>query len=69
MIALFIEALPRPEGRQAYIDLAADLRPLLQGAEGYLSVERGEAGLSLTFRKDGAGVEATRVRVAHLYPS
>lgn len=43
MIAVIFEAWPHPDHRQHYLELAADLNPLLQGIDGFLSIERFEA--------------------------
>jgi heme-degrading monooxygenase HmoA len=55
-----------PAGRDAYLGMAADLRPLLDGIDGFLSIERfaslAEPGklLSLSFWRDEAAVAAWR---------
>ncbi|HEY1327653.1 MAG TPA: antibiotic biosynthesis monooxygenase [Casimicrobiaceae bacterium] len=43
MIAVIFEVEPRPGCRQAYLDAAAALRPLLERSEGFVSVERFES--------------------------
>ncbi|MCV2369496.1 antibiotic biosynthesis monooxygenase family protein [Roseateles oligotrophus] len=66
MIAVIFEVSPRPEHYQEYLDLAAELRPLLQEIDGFLSIERfsslSEPGklLSLSFWRDEAAVAAWR---------
>jgi len=71
MIAVIFEVLPREDRRQAYLDLAADLRPLLGAIDGFISVERfqslSEPGklLSLSFWRDEAAVQAWRALEAH----
>jgi heme-degrading monooxygenase HmoA len=66
MIAVIFEVWPREEGRQAYLDLAAELRPLLAGIDGFLSIERFESLtepgkiLSLSFWRDDEAVSAWR---------
>ena len=40
MIAVLFEAWPAPGGGAEYLDLAAHLRPLLDGVAGFVSVER-----------------------------
>lgn len=66
MIAVIFEVWPKAEGRQRYLDLAAELRPLLEAADGFISIERfeslSEPGkiLSLSFWRDEAAVEAWR---------
>jgi heme-degrading monooxygenase HmoA len=66
MIAVIFEVKPHPEHLQEYLDLAAELRPLLEQIDGFLSIERfsslTEPGklLSLSFWRDGAAVAAWR---------
>ncbi|MCV2357123.1 antibiotic biosynthesis monooxygenase [Paucibacter sp. B2R-40] len=66
MIAVIFEVLPHPEHYQKYLDLAAELRPLLAQIDGFLSIERfsslSEPGklLSLSFWRDEAAVAAWR---------
>lgn len=71
MIAIIFEVEPA-EGRQAdYLDIAAEMRPLLDGIEGFISVERFESLtrpgklLSLSFWEDEAAVERWRQLEAH----
>lgn len=40
MIAIIFEVVPAEGQKDAYLDIAADLRPLLEGIEGFISVER-----------------------------
>src|SRR5437763_440555 len=40
MIAVIFEVWPKPEHRQTYFDLAANLQPNLQTIDGFISVER-----------------------------
>lgn len=71
MIAVIFEVLPAPGCRTAYLDLAADLRPLLEDIEGFVSIERfeslSEPGklLSLSFWRDEQAVAAWRELDAH----
>jgi heme-degrading monooxygenase HmoA len=64
MIAVIFEVLPRD--REAYLGRAADLRPLLGGIDGFLSIERFESLtmpgklLSLSFWRDEEAVAAWR---------
>lgn len=66
MIAVIFEVLPHPEHYQTYLDLAAELRPLLQEIDGFLSIERfsslSEPGklVSLSFWRDETAVAAWR---------
>src|SRR5512135_2863477 len=43
MIAVIFEVEPRPDRRNAYLDAAARLRPLLETIEGFVSIERFES--------------------------
>ncbi len=66
MIAVIFEVWPKPEHKQEYLDLAAELRPMLETIDGFISVERFESLtkkgkiLSLSFFRDEAAVEAWR---------
>jgi len=71
MIAVIFEVWPRPEHRQHYFDLAAELKPILQQIDGFISVERFESitengkFVSLSFFRDEAAVEAWRNTIEH----
>lgn len=58
MIAIIFEVEPHGDRKETYLDLAADLRPLLDGIDGFISVERFESLsspgkiLSLSFWRD-----------------
>jgi heme-degrading monooxygenase HmoA len=43
MIAVIFEVWPKPEHRQEYLDLAAELKPILETIDGFISVERFES--------------------------
>jgi heme-degrading monooxygenase HmoA len=43
MIAVIFEVVPHPERREAYLDAAARLKPLLETIDGFVSVERFES--------------------------
>jgi len=66
MIAVIFEVWPKPEHKQQYLDLAAELRPILETIDGFISIERFESLtekgkiLSLSFFRDEAAVEAWR---------
>ncbi len=71
MIAIIFEVEPA-EGKQgAYLDHAAELRPLLAEMDGFLSVERFESLttpgklLSISFWRDEAAVTAWRTHPVH----
>src|SRR5665213_3655077 len=62
MIAVIFEVWPKPEHRHEYLDLAAELKPILETIDGFVSVERFEKGkiLSLSIFRDEAAVAAWR---------
>lgn len=66
MIAVIFEVWPEDGQVQTYLDIAANLRPLLDNIDGFISIERftslAEPGkmLSLSFWRDEAAVEAWR---------
>ena len=66
MIAVIFEVTPADGRRDAYLGIAATLRPLLDGIDGFLSIERfeslSEPGriLSLSFWRDEEAVKAWR---------
>ena len=43
MIAVIFEVWPKPEHKTEYLDLAAELRPILETIDGFISVERFES--------------------------
>src|SRR4030095_3843086 len=71
MIAVIFEVRPHPEQQRAYLDTAAALRPLLDGIDGFISVERfqslTEPGkiLSLSYWRDEEAVRRWRNVEAH----
>jgi heme-degrading monooxygenase HmoA len=71
MIAVIFEVLPREGRREAYLDLAARLRPRLEEIDGFLSIERFESLtepgkiLSLSFWRDEGAVAAWRALPEH----
>jgi heme-degrading monooxygenase HmoA len=66
MIAVIFELQPRPGRKDAYLDAAARLRPLLEKIDGFVSIERFESLttpgkiLSLSFWRDEAAVREWR---------
>ncbi len=66
MIAVIFEVWPAEGQRREYLDIAADLRPLLAEIDGFISIERfeslSEPGklLSLSFWRDEEAVAAWR---------
>jgi len=71
MIAVIFEVTPAPGQQQAYLDLAASLRPELDRIDGFISIERfaslTQEGkiLSLSFWRDEAAVEQWRQFEGH----
>lgn len=71
MIAVIFEVEPSAQGRSAYLEAAAQLRPALEGVDGFISVERfaslSQPGrmLSLSFWRDEAAVRRWRAMPAH----
>ena len=71
MIAVVFEVEPKDGQAQAYFDIAGNLRPLLDGIDGFISVERFESlatsgkYLSLSFWRDEAAIAAWRNLESH----
>lgn len=71
MIAVIFEVLPAQGRRDAYLGIAADLRPLLDGIDGFISIERFQSLadpdklLSLSFWRDEEAVKAWRNTEEH----
>lgn len=71
MIAVIFEAEPAQGQRAAYLGIAADLRPLLDSMDGFLSIERFQSLadpkrlLSLSFWRDEEAVKAWRNTEEH----
>jgi len=71
MIAIIFEVWPADGRRQEYLDIAANLRPLLEEIDGFISIERfeslAEPGkiLSLSFFRDEQAVAEWRALEAH----
>jgi len=66
MIAVIFEAEPHADQRDAYFNIAARLRPLLEEIDGFISIERFQSlshpdrVLSLSFWRDEAAVQRWR---------
>ena len=66
MIAVIFEVWPKPEHKKEYLDLAAELKPILETIDGFISVERFESLtekgkiLSLSVFRDEDALEAWR---------
>ena len=71
MHVVIFEVEPEPGHRQAYLDIAAELRPELEKIDGFISVERFESLaqpgkiLSLSFWRDETAVAAWRQHEEH----
>lgn len=71
MIAVIFEVWPAEGQRQRYLDIAAELRPLLDDIDGFISIERFESlshpgkVLSLSFWRDEDAVRAWRSMSEH----
>jgi heme-degrading monooxygenase HmoA len=71
MIAVIFEVIPHPQHKQTYLQIAANLRPLLAEIEGFISIERFESLsqpgkiLSLSFWRDEAALAHWRQLEQH----
>jgi heme-degrading monooxygenase HmoA len=71
VIAVIFEVEPTEDGLQQYLDLAAELRPLLDEVDGFISIERFASltnpakVLSLSFWRDDAAVAEWRAVESH----
>lgn len=71
MIAIIFEVIPAEGQKDHYLDVAAEMRPLAEQIEGFISVERFqslmEPGklLSISFWESEAAVEEWRKLAAH----
>jgi heme-degrading monooxygenase HmoA len=71
MIAVIFEATPGVAKRDEYLAIAAELRPLLDGIDGFISIERFESLsvpgklLSLSFWRDEEAVKRWRTMEQH----
>ena len=71
MIAVIFEVTPNAGRKDAYLDLAGKLKPLLETVDGFISVERFESlttpgkVLSLSFWRDEEAVRQWRNIEAH----
>ncbi|TPK94031.1 antibiotic biosynthesis monooxygenase [Mesorhizobium sp. B2-4-12] len=71
MIAVIFEVEPAAGKRDAYLAIAANLRPLLDGIDGFMSIERFQSLadpsriLSLSFWRDEEAVKAWRNTEEH----
>jgi len=73
LIAVIFEVHPKKEKYQEYLNIAAQLKPLLQGIDGFISIERfsslADEGkiLSLSFWRDEAAIEEWRALESHRF--
>jgi len=71
MIAVIFEVMPTEGRKQDYLDIAAEMRPMLDDIEGFISVERFQSltdprkVLSLSFFEDEAAIAQWRTLTAH----
>lgn len=71
MIAVIFEVTPAPGRKSDYLDIAAEIRPLLDDIEGFISVERFQSltnldkVLSLSFFKDEEAIKQWRTLEQH----
>lgn len=71
MIAVIFEVWPEDGRKQEYLDIAAHLRPLLEGFDGFISIERFESiyepgkVLSLSFWRDETAITKWRQFETH----
>ena len=71
MFAVIFEVVPKMEGKDAYLEIAAQLRRFLESRDGFISIERfqslADEGkiLSLSFWQDEAAIEKWRNHLEH----
>ncbi|WP_439121923.1 antibiotic biosynthesis monooxygenase family protein [Marivita sp.] len=71
MIAIIFEVIPAEGKKDAYLDIAAEMRPMVEEVEGFLGVERFQSLtnpdklLSLSFFEDEDAVLRWRKLAAH----
>lgn len=71
MIAVIFEVMPHADQKDAYLAMAAKMKPLAEGIDGFISVERfqsltnPEKLLSLSFWRDEAALDEWRRLSAH----
>lgn len=71
MIAIIFEVIPAEGKKDLYLDIAAEMRPLVEEVDGFISVERfqsltnPEKLLSLSFFRNEKAVEDWRRLTAH----
>jgi heme-degrading monooxygenase HmoA len=71
MIAIIFELMPAEGQKDAYLDIAATMRPMVEQVEGFISVERFQSLtnpdklLSISFFEDEEAVHRWRKLAAH----
>ncbi|KXX67207.1 antibiotic biosynthesis monooxygenase [Flammeovirga sp. SJP92] len=71
MIAVIFEVLPKEENKQEYLEIASKLKPMLEGMEGFISIERFQSlqnpnkMLSLSYWEDEKAIEHWRNNMLH----
>jgi len=71
VIAVIFEVIPHADRKQGYLDMAAEMRPLVEKIDGFLSVERfqsltdPEKLLSLSFFRDEDALNEWRELTQH----
>ena len=71
MIAVIFEVIQHADKKQAYLDMAAEMKPLVEQIDGFLSVERfqsltnPEKLLSVSFFRDEAALNEWRQLTQH----
>lgn len=71
MIAVIFEVMPHADKKEAYLAMAAEMRPLVDEIDGFISVERfqsitnPEKLLSLSFFRDEAALDDWRRLTKH----
>ncbi|WP_299816836.1 antibiotic biosynthesis monooxygenase [uncultured Roseibium sp.] len=71
MIAVIFEVIPHADKKQAYLDMAAEMRPLVERIDGFVSVERFQSLtdpdklLSVSFFRDEKALDEWRSLTQH----
>ena len=71
MLAVIFEVIPDETGKSEYLDIAAELRHLLENRDGFISIERFQSLaderkiLSLSFWRDETAIQAWRNEMEH----
>jgi heme-degrading monooxygenase HmoA len=71
MLAVIFEVIPNQDGKSEYLDIAGDLRRLLENRDGFISIERFQSLvderkiLSLSFWRDEAAIQSWRNEMEH----